>query len=305
MKAFITVVFGIFVSLSAFGKTCDPRFSSNLASSYSMDDTIRYIDFSVTTSKNNCNHFIGVSKGNFSYSKRKLTSTGSSYYLPFQIYQRYTKATIKDIPDATLNNLIVSPTNTERVTNHSFQAVLSVPYRFAPAGIYNGNYQFNLYEGTLSSYKLISTQAKQVNFYYEIKKNIGVSVVEKGAPFDLHNYNSSLNIDFGKMKVNDSKTFDIVVLSNAGFEVSLSSMNNGQMLHTDGQSSVDYTVSINNRYGRSLRGSETNPFVVARYSGVTPIRGKRISGKVTISNLSNARAGKFSDVIEVIATTLE
>lgn len=282
---------------------CNLRFASTLSPSYSMNGLTRQqISFTVSSNKKYCPHFVTVSPGGDSSYQRKLTNPFySNSFLPFQLYQSDVKSVLKHFPEGSSTNFLF-PLQFDKTMEHRFRAVLSLPYIFAPAGRYFDRYTFRIYEGTPNYYAAAPDDIREVEFFYILEERISISLVANGAPFDF--YNKSFELDFGALSRGQRKSFDIVVLSNAGMELSISSMNDGAMTSLTNNGKVNYRMSFDGGAFRSMKGTLGAPYMIKSESGVLPLRGRRIRTEVEISSLSEAQSGSYSDNLVITAATV-
>ncbi|MCK5882899.1 MAG: hypothetical protein KAG61_04360 [Bacteriovoracaceae bacterium] len=301
MKLLLLII--LLTSSSQSFSACKLWFNSDLQSSYSLNASTRLpVLFSVKSNKKtNCAHFIGVTSGSTSYTKRRLLNQTHPEYLPFQLYQYDFGGILKDAGDATGRNISIPYDSNKKSYYHRIKTVLSIPFKFAPAGRYSDFYTFNVYRGTLDNFESNPLDSMSVEFYYELDRAIAVSVVPSGLPFDF--YSTDHNLDFGVLKVGETKRFDIIGLSNAGLKLSAYSINNGVMKGSYGTSKVNYKISFDGGAYRTMVGSLSAPIQFKTFSGVTPIKGVRVKSSVMISGLSGAKAGDYSDTIVITAAT--
>ncbi len=302
MKPFSFIFFFLLlINTSVFAK-CNFSFDDTLSASYSLNSqTQQLISFSVNANKSDCPHFIAVTANGGTYQRRLLHQQGLAQYLPFQLYQAQQRTILKDFPDGNSSNFLI-PRSLSKRMDHQFRAILSLPFTFAPAGRYSERFHFRLYDGAPGSAGPSAAASKFVEFYYILPEKIAVSLVPSGAPFDF--YNKSLTLDFGNLTVGARRSFDIMVLSNAGMELTISSLNDGEMRAVGSSGVVDYRVAFDDGSFRSLKGSLASPLVIKRESGVLPLRGRRVRAQVEISSLQQASAGIYSDNIVITAATV-
>ena len=298
LLAFIVIVA---TSQVVFAK-CQFWLDDSLPTSVSLNgQTQQLISFAVESNKSDCPHFVSVSSAAGSYQRRLVKTADMGSYLPFQLYQADNNSILKDYPPTGYSEFLV-PTRLSKRTTHRFRASLSIPFVFAPAGRYAARYQFKLFSGTPSVTSNPLETSRYVEFYYILPERIALSLVPSGSPFDL--FNKNLTLDFGTLAVGSGQFFDIVVLSNAGMEITMSSLNDGVMTSTSATGAVDYQVSFNGGSFRSLKGSLSRPLLIAKESGVLPLRGRRIRTQVQISSLAQAKAGTYTDNIVITAATV-
>ncbi|MFL5815462.1 MAG: spore coat protein U domain-containing protein [Bdellovibrionia bacterium] len=258
----------------------------------------------VNVRRNNTNHgcdyFLTFSRGmSMNYNRQMFKGSDVA---PYQLYRTFPYADVlKDLSDAVTNSDIIAsafPDNAGSVQNsESYRAVLG-NVSSSPVGLYFDTVTVRLYEGTLSSYFLRDTST--VNLQYSSTRSIDLSLVPTGGAFSTSA--TSMSLDFGTMYTGESKAFDIVLVTNAGYSLSMSSQNAGQMKHASLTSSaVPYTLTVNST-PISLGGGST---VVARGSGASPSGGSRVPVVVTIGELANSVSGTYKDSVTVTVQTTE
>ncbi|MBF0360884.1 MAG: hypothetical protein HQK49_07725 [Oligoflexia bacterium] len=264
------------------------------------------LDFKVSRKNDSfgCSYFVGISKGRSSDYNRNLYLGNSK--LPMQLYKNNSSNyIIKDIPDIRSDSDCITGTfiKKNKILENilTYKTTLSLPANIMLAGTYTESYTVNLYQGTVSSGGLIQS-SKTLTYTYNYPTKIDLSLVSSGAPFDLTSTYQNLN--FGVLASGQSMSFDIVVLSNAGYNLYLSSTYNGNLKHTNYQSMVNYSMLINNST-INLAGSSSTPVLAASGVGVTANEGQRIPVRVVMGEVKNQLAGQYSDVIFItIATNL-
>lgn len=168
------------------------------------------------------------------------------------------------------------------------------------AGTYVDYVQVQAYSGkwwAINSYEGYKNLAVQII----VPKLSAISLVDTGASFDPSD--TSQVLDFGELEQNEQMSFDLMVVSNAGYNVTFSSNNLGVLKNTTvttGNNTIQYELYVNNTQ-RSLSA----PSVVASGSGTTPSSGNRIPVRVKIKNVDNKEPGTYTDYITITTTTIE
>jgi hypothetical protein len=220
---------------------------------------------------------------------------------PYQLYRSFPYVDVlKDVSDAMSNSDVIYdtfPDNSGSTQNvESYRAVLGSTSS-KPVGLYWDWVTVRLFEGTLSNYVL--RNAVSVGFTYSVTRSIDLSLVSTGAAFNVNS--TSMTLDFGTMYQGESKGFDIVIQTNAGYSLSMSSLNGGSMKHVSASASVPYSVRVNGSSFSLGSGSAT----VATGSGVSPSGGSRIPVALTIGSLGSSVSGDYRDSITVTVQTTE
>jgi hypothetical protein len=277
--------------------------SLQTASSVSFSaNAVQQIALSVKRNNTNhgCEYFVTFSRGIASNYNRYMAKGADS--APYQLYRGFPDSDIlKDLSDAVSSSDVIAGSfldnagSTQNV--ETYRAVLG-NVAYLPVGFYFDLVTVRLYEGTLSSYALRDTT--NVTFQYSSTRSIDLSLVSTGAAFNASA--TSMTLDFGTMYTGETKAFDILVATNAGYSLSMSSWNGGAMKHASLRGTfVPYSMGVN---GRSVTLGNGNT-VVATGSGVTPSGGSRIPVNVMIGALLSSMSGAYGDSITVTVQTTE
>ncbi len=275
-------------------------------------DTTTSVNFSsgsaqeipITVRRNNTNHgctyFIVFSRGFSSNYNRAMFKGAASY--SYQLYRTFPYTDVlKDLSDVVTSSDMVSdsfPDNAGSMQNtDSYRAVLGSA-GLSPVGLYMDSVTVRLYEGSLSNYVLRDTA--NVNISYSVTRSIDLSLVSSGSAFNANS--TSMTLDFGTMYTGESRAFDIVIQTNAGYSLAFSSLNGGNMKHTSlSGATIPYLAYVNGS-PVALGSSST---VVATGSGTSPSGGNRIPVSLAIGSLSNGVSGNYGDSITVSVQTTE
>jgi hypothetical protein len=114
-------------------------------------------------------------------------------------------------------------------------------------------------------------------------------------------------LDFGELVANQELGFDIRMISNAGFQLKISSANNGSMNisgSTDINSRIAYHFLINNQIV-NLSNSQTSPVIIANGSGVTPSGGAVVAARAVIQSVDQKSYGIYQDYVTLTIITTE
>ncbi len=138
-----------------------------------------------------------------------------------------------------------------------------------------------------------------------VPRLVYLSLLSTGDVFD--SAKTSKIIDFGELLQSEEQSFDVKIVSNAGFNLKVSSSNNGKLKNstTSGTNAlIDYEFYASNTL-RSLASSSTTPVTIASGSGVTPAGGTTIPIRVKIGSVTNKIEGDYEDVVTVTIVATE
>lgn len=267
--------------------------------SYNLNaNTNPILDFKVSRVNDvlGCNYFVGFSKGRAVDYNRNLYLINSK--IPIQLYKNNPSNNIlKDTPDVQNENDCISGIFNKKdkilENTQGYKTILSLPSNIMLAGTYTETFAVNLYQGTLAG-GYSKKDTKTITYTYNYPTKIDLSLVNSGAPFDLTATYQTLN--FGILTTGQTQSFDIVVLSNSGYNLYFSSTNNGNLKHVNYNSNVIYSMYVNNGQV-NLTTSSSNPVPVASGVGLTANEGVRIPIRVTMGEVKNQLAGQYADVI--------
>ena len=252
-----------------------------------------------------CSFFITASKGLAikDYNRKLSKGTGS---IAYQLYTSYPfNFILKDIPEAISSNDVLPG-----IFNKAGNASMTLTYwgvlgnaAYQPWGNYQDIVTIKLYQGTVNgNYQLVTSQS--MTFSYNEPKAIDLSLVPSGASFDPTQ--TSMLLNFGTLFQGESRGFDVVMMYNAGYQLSVASTGAGKMLNTASSklAGVPYTLSVNG-VPADLSGGLSRPAIIASGGGVSPSTGAREPVSVTIGSTAQALAGTYGDVLFLVVTSTE
>lgn len=277
--------------------------------------TFTYISVPVTVNRggtDTCDFGIGFTKGGgASYAARRATD-GGGHQVDYQLYKDTGFANIlKDVPDITSANDVVTGGFGGGGTTQSLDYYFRIPYNadVAPAllssGTFTDSFTVNLYEGSDPLSFATPVDTENVTVTVTVPKMIAISLVSTGSVF-LEN-ETTKNLNFGSMYEGQSTGLDLRVRSNAGFEVTFSSLNNGNMKHTSANSLVPYKFYVNGAL-LDMSASLGTPVVGLTRAGQTAMGGLAYPLKVVVGSVAAGTlklSGTHSDSITITATTTE
>lgn len=303
--------FAIFVFILANNVFADCGYTLSVpAINYTASDSnttvVQAVNLSRSSAGNStCDNFrVGFSQGGSNSYTRKAINSSTGASLNYNLYQNSNASTIlKTITDATSNSEVLSGTmakNGSANLNYYFALGLLNSISTTRGGIYQdlvtvvADSPFNGVD---------STQSLFVNIF--VPKIASLSLVNSGASFDAESTNKT--IDFGELTENEEMSFDVIVSSNAGYNLSVSSANNQVMKLSGASLSANTQVGYDfyaNGVQKNLTSSASSPVSLAIGSGVTPLQGTRVPIKVVIQSVTNKDPGTYQDYVTfTIATT--
>ncbi len=282
--------------------------TSNVSLVWTPSLATQQIDFTVTKVKNDsCDYVITFSKGGAGdYNRRMVSGPGA---LNYQLYKESSLTNIlKDSSDVTgSGDAITGSFGKGTNLTQTLTYFLQIPYNLAttpklkPAGTYSDNYVVSVFNGTATDGLSAPDATAAVSLSTSVPRNVQLSLVRTGAGFDPNSTAQSL--DFGTLSENAARTFDIRILTNAGFSITFSSQNQGVLQHTSPgiKTTIPYSVVVNS----TTQNLKNGPVVVATGSGQTTTSGAVNPVSITIGSLKDKVAGNYADNITVTVATTE
>jgi hypothetical protein len=258
-----------------------------------------------------CSFGLGFTKGGAaSYVLRRAVDGASQ--VQYQLFKENTLSNIlKDVPDVTQANDVImggfaGGNNMVQAASYYFQ----IPYNadVAPAlisaGSFTDTFTIDLYEGSDPSTYITPVDTKSISVTINVPKIIAISLVSSGGGFIEGQ--TTKNVNFGTLYEGQTSGLDLRVRSNAGFDVSFSSLNNGNMKHVSANSLVPYKLYVNGVI-LNMTNSLAVPVSGLTRAGQTSLSGLAYPIKVVIGNVSTTAklSGAHSDSITITATTTE
>jgi hypothetical protein len=294
---------GFNITLNAINQTWTPSFN--------------YIAVTLTLQKASpiaCTADITFGKGHAAnYTRYVLNS--STNELDYQLFgDSGLTHILKDAPDVTSINDVLSYTfssapNQSQTLTYYFQIpqLTATSPTYKPYGGYSDNVVVRVYENTSgnpSSIASVNTTApvtSTLNINIQIQQIIELCFGTASSGFNPSNLTQTLN--FGDVTTSKTQTSNILVLSNAGYAISLTSTNGGVLKNTSAPSSpsIPYTLSFN---GSALPLS-TSPALGVSKSTITTANGDSYPISITTTTTNNVLTGNFSDSISITAITTE
>ena len=301
MQNLALVTIGILLLAKVAEAVC-PTMSLSSVNSYVSLNANNFVplEIKVTKGSGNCGNFFVVidNGGASSYSTRSIQSNSQNY--PIQFYKDVARNQIlKSEFEATPSEVLLGSFAGGNTDFNSvyYAYVDATSNQNLGAGNYNRNFMLKLYEGNFNDRILRDTQV--VQFSFTQYKSIDVSLVSTGSAFNFTD--TTQNIDFDKLSEGATRGFDIVLLYNAGYTVSISSNNDGKMKHSSKKKFVPYSLTVDG-IPVALTSTAT---VVKSAAGLSAPNGTRLPVIVKIGSLANTTPGTYTDTIMVNVSSVE
>lgn len=258
------------------------------------------LDIEVNKGDGECdNYFIVVDNGNASSSLTRSLQAASAIY-PVQFYKDSSLTQIlKSEFEATASDVIAgSFMGSPNQSRTAFYVNLKVNQNgLIPFGYYSQNYKLKLFEASFGS-ALLRDQ-KIINVSYIQNRIAELSLVSTGSNFTQASLSQSL--DFGELTEGSTRGFDMIMLHNAGYAISMSSLNSGKLKHETKNNYVTYDLIID---GWPVSISSAPSIIKSGY-GLSPSGGTRLPVLVKIGSVAKAQAGTYSDIITISVASTE
>jgi spore coat protein U-like protein len=253
-----------------------------------------------TTHSSSCRYRVGITKGTSSSYNRNLYSGINSIGFSLAKNNSMSKV-LMDIYDAnSSSNYFKGRFKANKgsdTRSHGIYAELDLTGNEAP-GFYSDQFDIKVYQefGPFNLYY----GSWPITYTYSIPENIAVSLVETNAPFDA--YDNSQDLSFGTLVQGSQKGFDIVIQSNTGYILNVSSLNNGKLKHQQVNTYIDYLFSVNGQ-PTSLAGSSSAGLNISNGTGSYSSDGFRVPILVEVGDTTNKVAGVYEDHLTITVTT--
>jgi spore coat protein U-like protein len=240
---------------------------------------------------------LGISTGSSSSYNRKMYNGSESVEYNFYKDENTSKI-IKDLVDGGDRDHVkidFKKNNTKTIT---IFARMPNPYigGVLVPGMYSDLVAVNI---EASDKKAYGTSTANLSVNLNIQSDINISLVDKGQPYQDNRTNYALF--YGVMIAGQTKGLHLIVKSNSGYRITLSSEGNGRMRHVNRPLNyVDYNFAVNGS-NMSLIGSKNNPIEVFSSPMGAPQDGEIIDLDVTIQSVDNKLSGTYRDFIYINA----
>jgi spore coat protein U-like protein len=281
--------------------------ASNISITWNQNFNYQAINFSVTKTNNPpCDIAISFTAGGSAdFSNRRLTYLANT--LNYQLYKNssLTKVLKDGAAVTSSDNYLSDSFSSGSNKTQNFTYYVQIPQTSAttptykPSGTYVDTFSIKVFENTEPTGPL--RVSSNVTISTLMPKLLEISMVQTGGGFNSSQ--TTRNIDFGSISEGESRGFDLLVRSNAGYSVSMASQNNGRLKHTTPSitSFVPYQLLVNSSQKDLSNGSVT----VAAGPGQTSTAG--VANEVTFiaGSTASSVAGNYSDNITVTVITTE
>lgn len=276
-----------------------------------MDLSTQMLEIVRSDTSKPCSYFVTFTSGQGrSQGNRSLRNNRNE--LEYQLYQspyRNEGQVLKSLPGPiNPSSVIMGAFGSGRSENERKQYYFGTkdipnPTEFPVSGMYNDSFTVSVYQGAIGGANN-PDDSVQVSVRVHVPKMIALSLVPTGSEFRYGD--TSETLDFGILKTGDAKDFDLRVITNAGYAVTFSSKNNGTLNHTMSQikTVVPYKVTVDSSF-KNLEGSRGHPVTVAKGRRQSDTQSVRKNVRVTIGQVADQMAGKYLDVITIVATAVE
>jgi spore coat protein U-like protein len=312
MNKYLLILFYYFLSYAAHA---DCHYQLDIPTlTYTVADINPAISAAFTISdnedqKSSCvNFFTTFSKGiNSTDYNRKARKLGSNSYISYNLFKTINSANaLKGANDAISLNEVLEGTiiqNQTKTLNYYFS--YNAPGSTPPiAGIYQDTILVSAFRGVFPDYQN-NEKSKNLLITINVPKMASLSLLDPGGSYDAGKNVKTLN--FGELTANQELSFDIRMVSNAGYQLKISSANNGTMNiagSSDLNSKIAYNFLINNQI-INLANSSTRPVNISSGSGVTPTGGALVTGKTIIQSVDGKNFGIYQDYLTLTIITTE
>jgi hypothetical protein len=252
---------------------------------------------------------MGFSRGGSSNYNRMATNSSNGTSLSYNIYKtNNTTNILKTLDDATsTNQVLVGTINKNETKTFAYYFTLGAlgTSTLPRAGTYTDTVLIAAYPGILNatdSLEITNNLAVSIT----IPKNISISLINSGGDYDATATTKTL--DFGELTEGEELGLDVRVLSNAGYQLSVSSANNqvlqlvGSTASTDTQIGYDFYF---NGVAKNLSTSKAAPVTLVTGSGATAPQGVAFPIRVVIKTVDNKTFGTYQDYITFTVATTE
>lgn len=252
------------------------------------------------SNSSSCNNFfLAFTKGWAGNYNRRALNLFNGDMIYYNVY-KFANSTgvLKEPSDITSTNEVlfgtIAKNETKTLTYYFTMAAISgVPPR---SGTYIDVIQVQAYAGTYTN--IVSYEGyRDLYVYLNVAKFISLALVDTGDVYDPAK--TSKTLDFGELAENDELSFDVRVVSNAGYILKVSSTNNGILKRTDGtgvksEIAYDFYASATKR---TLTSSAGTPVTIASGTGRTPSGGVQVPVRVVIKSVTDKDPGTYQDYI--------
>lgn len=247
------------------------------------------------------NYFLTFSRGQAGNYNRYALNSSNGEKIYYNLYKN-SNATgaLKELNDISSNNeTLYGPiAKDQTIALNYFVSLAPINASNPPlGGIYTDVIRVRSYSGTYSGSNDYEGY-RDLYININVPKSVSLSLVDTGDSYDSSK--TSKTLDFGILEKDEELSFDVRIVSNAGYILKISSANNGELKRIDGsgsKSEIDYDFYANNSK-KSLSSSSSSPVTIASASGKTPSGGARIPIRVVIDeDVDDKDPGTYQDYL--------
>lgn len=291
----ILILFFLLFSSNIFGANC-PVYISTGSVDFSQVNVDQSIAIDVHLYKfsmsNNCKQFdLGVTSGSANSYSRKLYNGG--YSLSYNIYSSETTSTaLRSVNDAQNNNERIRFKMDSWYTKITLYVRL--PYWGNSTILQNGLYTDTTQIQVIPRGNNTGGGTRNLTTNLNVQSDINISLVNRGGQYDENQ--TSYSLDFGTMTTGKVRSMDLIVKSNTGYRINVSSEYDGSLTHNERPSyKVGYQFGVNGSY-MSLVGSKTSPKQIYSSNSASQ-NGQVIEVDVSLLSTSDKLSGTYTDYI--------
>jgi hypothetical protein len=305
MKITILFMLSIFLNVSVFA---DCQYSlSTPTFTYSIGDSNPTTSGAVSIARtgnnsSSCrNFFLAFTKGWAGNYNRRAQNLSNGNLIYYNIYKfNNTSGVLKETNDInSVNEVLYGTISKNQSIDLSYYFTLGSLSAGSPpsSGTYLDVVQVQAYSGTYTNINRYEGY-KDLYIYLNVAKFVSLSMVDTGGAYDANSVSKTL--DFGELEENESLSFDVRIVSNAGYILKISSANNGQLLRVGGSGSkslIPYSFYASGS-NKSLTSSSASPVTIASGTGKTAAGGAVVPIKVTIGSMGTSKdPGTYQDYL--------
>ena len=306
MKYFWSLSFFLFSSLSIAAPDCDYHFQlSNATVEVLEDSQVILQNILVNRGQNSPSGRCGLyriyfSKGfSNSYQRRAFSLYGSS--INYNLHENINQSgVLKDEGDAVNSNEFLQGSAPNKHTTYNKNFYISTPGvldNASRSGTYYDILQVRIYGYNQSSGNYLFEESDTFTVVFYVPKKIQISLLDEGGVFDPSS--TSKVLDFGILSQNQEKGADLRVLANGSYQIKVSSVNNGKLKLSQGDT-IAYSLKVNNS-PVSLLNSASAPVSIGS-GNATQSGGDKFNLKVRITeSTTHKSAGMYQDVLTITA----
>jgi spore coat protein U-like protein len=299
LKTFIWL--SIMSTVSDANSACENMRLTNYPSHINLNtNNFQRLDLEITKGEGSCDqYYMTLDNGNAGSSQIRSLQAGPSFF-PIQFYKDNSVTQIlKSEFEASASDILSGSFsgNTQQARSEFYVSLKTTENRLNAFGNYTQSYNLKLFEGPFG--QGILRDQKNILVNYLQSRITELSLVPTGSIFNRSSRSQSL--DFGQLTEGSTRGFDIVMLHNAGYSVSINSLNGGKLKHETKKNYVIYQLTID---GSPVRIS-TQDNIIKVGSGISSLGGTRLPVFVRIGDATTATVGTYTDIITINVASTE